>query len=113
LAAVQAATGRILRDLEDRERAAATFDGFMGTSTFEAGVNQFLAADLVIHGWDLARATGQDDTIAPTDLAEMQEAVKHFPEEAMRSPGAFGPAVEVADDASDQDKLMGFLGRKP
>ena len=63
----------------------------MGTQAFENSVDQFLAADLVIHGWDLARATGQDDTIAPTDLAEMQEAVKHFPEEAMRSPGAFGP----------------------
>lgn len=111
--AVQAATGRVLQDLEDDERAAATFDGFMGTSTFEAGVNQFLAADLVIHGWDLARATGQDDTIASQDLAEMQEAIKAFPEEAMRSPGAFGPEVEVADDATDQDKLMAFLGRRP
>ncbi|HEY5887349.1 MAG TPA: TIGR03086 family metal-binding protein [Acidimicrobiales bacterium] len=113
LAAVQAATGRILGDLEDSERAAATFDGFMGTSTFEAGVNQFLAADLVIHGWDLARATGQDDAVAAQDLAELQEAVKLFPEEAMRGPGAFGPEVEVGDDASDQDKLLAFLGRRP
>jgi len=51
--------------------------------------------------------------IAAQDPAEMQEAVKHFLEEAMRSPGAFGPEVEVADDARDQDKLIGFLGRKP
>ncbi len=43
----------------------------------------------------------------------MREAIKQFPEEAMRSPGAFGPEVPVAEDASDQDKLMGFLGRKP
>ena len=113
LGAVQAATGRILQDLEDPERATASYDGFMGTSTFEAGVNQFLAADLVVHGWDLARATGQDDTIADQDLAEMQEAVKHFPEEAMRSPGAFGPEIEAPADASDQDKLMAFLGRQP
>ena len=27
----------------------------------------------------------------------MQEGVKHFPEGAMRSPGAFGPEVDVAD----------------
>jgi uncharacterized protein (TIGR03086 family) len=111
--AVRAVTGRIQQDLEDPELAAQTFEGFMGTQAFETSVDQFLAADLVIHGWDLARATGQDDTIAAQDLAEMQEAVKHFPEEAMRSPGAFGPEVEVAADASDQDKLMGFLGRRP
>jgi len=111
--AVRAVTGRIQQDLEDPELAAETFEGFMGTQAFESSVNQFLAADLVIHGWDLARATGQDDTIPAQDLAEMQEAIKLFPEEAMRSPGAFGPEVEVPDDASDQDKLMAFLGRTP
>jgi hypothetical protein len=36
-----------------------------------------------------------------------------FPSEAMRGPGAFGPEVEVPDDASDQDKLLAFLGRRP
>lgn len=111
--AVRAVTSRIQQDLEDPERAAETFEGFMGTQAFETAVDRFLAADLVIHGWDLARATGQDDTIPAQDLAEMQEAVQQFPEEAMRSPGAFGPVVAVADDASDQDKLMGFLGRQP
>lgn len=111
--AVRAVTGRIQQDLEDPELAAETFEGFMGTQAFETAVDRFLAADLVIHGWDLARATGQDDTIPVQDLAEMQEAVQQFPEEAMRSPGAFGPVVAVADDASDQDKLMGFLGRQP
>ncbi len=111
--AAQQATARILRDLEDPDLAGATYDGFMGTSTFEAGVDQFLAADLVIHGWDLARATGQDDTIADQDLAELQEAVKHFPEGAMRGPGAFGPEVDVAEDASDQDTRLAFLGRRP
>jgi uncharacterized protein (TIGR03086 family) len=111
--ALRAVTGRIQQDLEDPELAAQTFEGFMGTQSFETSVDNFLAADLVIHGWDLARATGQEVTIPAQDLAEMQEAVKHFPDEAMRSPGAFGPEVPVPDDASDQDKLLGFLGRKP
>lgn len=112
-AAVRAATGRILADLEDAELAAEEFDGMMGTQAFEAAVDRFLAADLVIHRWDLARATGQDDTIPAQDLAEMQEAVKGFPVDAMRGPGAFGPEVDVADDAADQDKLLAFLGRRP
>ena len=55
----------------------------------------------------------QDETIPAVDLAEMQEAVKLLPEEAMRSPGAFGPAIEVAEEASAQDVLIAFLGRRP
>ena len=82
----------------------------MGTQAFEASVDQFLAADLLIHGWDLARATGQDDTIPTQDLAEMREAIKHFPEEAMRSPGAFGPEVAVADDARRPGQAHGVPG---
>jgi len=113
LGAVRTATGQILADLEDPERARETFEGFMGTQSFEESVNRFLSADLVIHGWDLARATGQDDAIPDEDLAHLREGMKEFPEEAMRSPGAFGPEVQVADDASDQDKLMAFLGRQP
>jgi uncharacterized protein (TIGR03086 family) len=113
LAAVQTVTGRIQADLEDEALAAETFDGMMGTQAFETAVDRFLSADLVMHRWDLATATGQDATIPAQDLAEMQEAVKQFPAEAMRGPGAFGPEVEVPDDASDQDKLLGFLGRQP
>jgi uncharacterized protein (TIGR03086 family) len=112
-AAVRAATGRIQADLEDPALAAETFDGMMGTQAFETAVDRFLSADLVMHRWDLARATGQDETIPPQDLAEMQEAIKQFPAEAMRGPGAFGPEVEVAADASPQDKLLAFLGRRP
>ncbi len=111
--AVRAATGRILQDLKDPDLAAETFEGFMGTQAFEASVDRFLSADLVVHGWDLARATGQDDTIPTEDVTALHASLGDFPEEAMRSPGAFGPEVEVADDASDQDKLIAFLGRRP
>jgi uncharacterized protein (TIGR03086 family) len=113
LAAVRGATARIQADLEDPALAAETFDGMMGTQAFESAVDRFLSADLVMHRWDLATATGQDATIPAQDLAEMQEAIKQFPAEAMRGPGAFGPEVEVPDDASDQDKLVAFLGRRP
>jgi uncharacterized protein (TIGR03086 family) len=112
-AAVRAVTARIRADLEDPALAGETFDGMMGTQAFETAVDRFLAADLVVHRWDLAKATGQDATIPPQDLAEMQEAIKEFPAEAMRGPKAFGPEVVVADDASDQDKLVAFLGRQP
>lgn len=113
LGAVQAVTGQILADLEDPQRASETFEGFMGTQSFEESVNRFLSADLVVHGWDLARATGQDETIPDEDLVHLRTGMEELPEEAMRSPGAFGPEVQVPDGASEQDKLMAFLGRQP
>ena len=112
-AAVRAATGRTLHDLEDPDLAAETFEGFMGTQRYEEGVDRFLCADLIVHGWDLAKATGQDTEIPDEDVAAMRELAEAFPSEAMRGPGAFGPEVEVPDDASEQDKLLAFLGRRP
>jgi uncharacterized protein (TIGR03086 family) len=113
LAAVRAATGRTLRDLEDPTLAGETFEGMFGTQSYEQGVDRFLSADLIVHGWDLAKATGQDTDMADEDVAAMRQLAEGFPSEAMRSPGAFGPEVEVPDDASEQDKLLAFLGRKP
>jgi uncharacterized protein (TIGR03086 family) len=47
--------------LDDPAVAQAEYDGMWGKATFEQGVNRFLAADLVVHSWDLARATGGDE----------------------------------------------------
>jgi uncharacterized protein (TIGR03086 family) len=110
--AFDAARAVVLADLEDPARAAAEFDGMFGRSTFEAAVDRFLNFDLVVHGWDLARATGLDDTIAPGDVARVREAADTFGE-AMRGPRAFGPALDPPPGADAQDELLAFLGRKP
>jgi uncharacterized protein (TIGR03086 family) len=107
-----AARSAVKAGLEDPDVAMAEFDGFSGRSTFEAAVGRFLCTDLVVHGWDLARAAGLDDGIAPDDMAAVRETAKSFGD-AMRSPGAFGPEVEVGDDADEQSKFIAFLGRKP
>jgi len=64
------------------------------------------------HAWDVAKATGQD-TALPSDLvAECMQVVA--PMDAMlRTPGVCGPAIKVADDASEQDRLIAFMGRQP
>jgi uncharacterized protein (TIGR03086 family) len=64
------------------------------------------------HGWDLAKATGQDTTI-PSDLvAECTEVVTPM-NGMLRMPGVCGPAVDVPADAPAQDRLIAFLGRTP
>ncbi len=83
----------------------------MGRQTFESAVDRFLAFDLVVHGWDLAHATGLDDRIPPADLERVRAQAEGFGD-AMRSPQAFGAEVEVPPGADAQARLLAFLGRR-
>jgi uncharacterized protein (TIGR03086 family) len=71
--------------------------------------------ELVLHGWDLARGTGQDFCCDPASA----EAVLGFtarsaePEQAASRQGLFGPVVPVAEDAPTFDRALGFAGRDP
>jgi uncharacterized protein (TIGR03086 family) len=69
-------------------------------------------ADQLLHGWDLARATGQDATM-PDGLADAAYNMIHgrFTEEQRK--GVFAPAVPVPDDATPQQRLLGYTGRTP
>jgi uncharacterized protein (TIGR03086 family) len=98
--------------LDDPARATQSFEGMFGESTFEAGVDRFLSFDQVIHRWDLARATGQDENIDDAEVARLAEQAKSFGD-AMRGPGAFGPELDASAGADPQAKLLTFLGRAP
>ena len=97
--------------LEDPAQASAEFEGLGGTSTFEAAVNRFLCMDLVVHGWDLARAAGLNDHIDPQDLVRVSEQAMALGDK-LRTPRAFGPEVETAADADEQTKVLALLGRR-
>jgi uncharacterized protein (TIGR03086 family) len=107
-----AARAKVSAALNDPQTAKTEFDGFGGRSTFEDGVDRFLCFDLVVHGWDLARATGLDETIPAEDLTRVRAAAEAFGD-AMRGPGAFGPEIEPPRDADEQARLLAFLGRQP
>ncbi len=69
--------------------------------------------DMVIHRWDLASATGQNNAI-DSSMAEICVGVLS-PEalEGGRQMGAFGPEVAIPASGTIQDKLLGSVGRKP
>lgn len=69
-------------------------------------------SDQLLHGWDLATATGQDATM-PDGLAQAAYDTIHgrFTDEQRK--GVFGPELSVADDASAQDRLLAYSGRAP
>jgi uncharacterized protein (TIGR03086 family) len=66
--------------------------------------------DVLVHGWDLAMATGQDYTLDP----ELMEACRQVIEpqlEAFRSAGALGPEMPVPAGAGAQTRFLALLGR--
>ena len=70
-----------------------------------------LTADLAIHAWDLARATGQDDTLDPgavTLLLPWTEANAGL----LAASGMFGSPIDTGPGAPDDVRLLGLIGRK-
>jgi uncharacterized protein (TIGR03086 family) len=92
------------------ERTCTSPLGFEWTLA-EAVAGTFM--DVLIHTWDLARATGQDDALN-ADLVEACTAMflLEMPGRG-RAAGIIGPAVDVGDEASTQDRLLGAMGRTP
>jgi uncharacterized protein (TIGR03086 family) len=70
--------------------------------------------ELVVHAWDLARATDQPYGADEADLAAVEATVQQFRggnDGAV--PGLFGPVVPVPADAPTLDRLLGLTGRDP
>jgi uncharacterized protein (TIGR03086 family) len=67
--------------------------------------------DVLVHGWDVAKSTGQDTTLPP-DLVDACWAVVEPQLDMLVGSGAFGTAVDVPDDAGAQTKLLAVLGRR-
>jgi uncharacterized protein (TIGR03086 family) len=70
--------------------------------------------EVVVHGWDLAAATGHDYA----GEAELVQAAYAFAQSAVEqnpdgSEGLFGPPVAVPESAPLLDRLIGLTGRDP
>lgn len=74
--------------------------------------------EVVVHGWDLAVATGQsfpgDEPALAEPLGVAYAWVRSVAEQNPDgTPGLFGPAVPVPDDAPLMHRLLGLTGRHP
>jgi uncharacterized protein (TIGR03086 family) len=83
-----------------------------GTHRVDDAVATFFLGDVVVHTWDLARATGLDETLDADVVHDMLVGMEPL-DEMLRASGQYGPKVEVSDDADEQTRLIAFTGRQP
>jgi uncharacterized protein (TIGR03086 family) len=104
----------LLAELETawRDPAAWTGTATAGGVTMPAADMGVVAMnEVVLHGWDLAQATGQEFFTDPRILETLLEFLSQGPPEG--TPGMFGPPVEVDDEATLLDQVVAQAGRDP
>lgn len=112
---------RIPRDLETLAATWAQPDAWTGMTRIAgmdapaAMVGGTLADELAVHGWDVARATGQPYDCEPDVLAAARSFLERFTSpDALAGPTvAFGPPRESPDGAPALDQVVALAGRDP
>nr|BFE80330.1 hypothetical protein GCM10020093_029310 [Planobispora longispora] len=119
---------RIPARLDELARAWRAESAWTGTT--EVGGNELPADvagaaaldEVIVHGWDLAVATGQpypgaDPALTETLTEALTTAYRWVGAVAAQnpdgSPGLFGPPVPVPGDAPLLERLLGLTGRDP
>lgn len=112
-----------LDDLVDSWRDPTAWEGMTvaGPVEMPGSVAGLVALEeLVVHGWDLARATGQPYDVDEPTLEVVRALVADFapaddPEQPLVDDGTlpFGRAVPVPDDAPTLDQVVALTGRDP
>src|SRR5438552_2757271 len=98
--------------LDDPAAAASEIDHpRAGTHTLGDAIGMFFLGDVVVHTWDLARATGlaeNPDTAAASGTRRGMDPSADVP----RANGQYGPKVDLPADAAEQTPLIAFTGRR-
>ncbi|MFD7682809.1 TIGR03086 family metal-binding protein [Streptomyces sp. NPDC060187] len=107
---------KALDELADAWRDPAAWTGTTraGGVTLPGPVAGAVVADeLVVHGWDLARATGQQYAPDEAALRAAHGFLAAVAEDPTGGGGIFGPVVPVPDDTPLLDRAIGLSGRDP
>lgn len=96
--------------LDDPAVATLEYEGLFGRTTFEQGINDFVCFDVLVHTWDLARATGLDERLDPAEVHHVFETAQPM-DDTLRTSGVCGPKLDPPPGADEQARLLAFLGR--
>jgi len=99
--------------LDDPDQAGRAFEHPMvGRHRVDEAVTAFVLPDVLVHTWDLARATGLDESLDEDEVVLLLDQVQPL-DDVLRQSGQYGPRVDVAPGADPQTRLLAFLGRRP
>ncbi|TJZ52074.1 TIGR03086 family protein [Streptomyces piniterrae] len=104
-----------LEEMADAWRDPAAWEGETqagGVTLPGAAAGLIALNELVLHGWDLARATGQEYAPDQDSLGASYALLASWADEEGRG-SLFGPVVPVPDDAPLLDRVVGLSGRRP
>ncbi|MEO5709030.1 MAG: TIGR03086 family metal-binding protein [Nocardioidaceae bacterium] len=105
-----------LGDLAQAWRDPSAWEGRVSAGGVEmSGEENAVVAieELVVHAWDVARATGQDLDVTPETLDHVERFLEIFAGPLASGQGPYGPAVGTDEDASRLDRYLGAAGRDP
>lgn len=105
--------GAVQAALDDPEVAATEVTSRAGTHQVETAFAMFVLPDVLVHTWDLARATGLDERLDQDEVRGLLGGLGSVEEEMLVASGQYGRRVPVADDADDQTRLIAMTGRDP
>lgn len=112
-AAWRALSDALQATLDDPGNASRPFSHPQaGDHTLPAAIDMFVTGDVLVHTWDLARATGGDEQLDPTEVHRMLVGMEPM-DEILRASGHYGPRVAVPEDADELTRLIAFTGRRP
>ena len=99
--------------LDDPHIAASEFSHPQaGRHSLEDAIATFILGDVLVHTWDVARATGGDERLDADEVHRMVAGMEPY-DDMLRASGQYGPRVAVAADADEQARLIAFMGRQP
>ena len=83
-----------------------------GTHPLNRAIISFILGDVLVHTWDLARATGQDETLDAAEVRTMREGLEPMGD-ALSKSGHYNLPVVVPADADEQTRMLALTGRTP
>lgn len=110
LAQWHVASRAIAEALGDDTGASTMVGGMFGEQSFESLVGRLVCTDLLVHTWDLARATGQDERLDPGAVSSAEGFLTSV-DDAIRRPGGFAPKITPSPQADAQTRFLNFCGR--
>jgi uncharacterized protein (TIGR03086 family) len=99
--------------LDDPATASRDFQHVhAGSHPLDQAIGMFILGDLLVHTWDLARATGQDETLDALEVHRMRAGIEPLGDVLSKS-GHYSLPVAVPADADERTRLIALTGRRP